>query len=53
MYDNNAHRDYVKTELEYRLNRVQSDLDLRALTARGDVPARPDARPRHRHRRCD
>ncbi len=26
MYDNTAHRDYIKTELEYRLNRVQADL---------------------------
>lgn len=26
MYDNTAHRDYVKTELEYRLNRIQSDI---------------------------
>ena len=26
MYDNTIHRDYVKTELEYRINRVQSDI---------------------------
>jgi len=26
MYDNTIHRDYVKTELEYRLNRIQSDI---------------------------
>ena len=26
MYDNTVHRDYVKSELEYRLNRVQSDI---------------------------
>lgn len=26
MYDNTAHRDYVKTELDYRLSRVQADL---------------------------
>ena len=26
MTENTAHRDYVKTELEYRLNRVQADL---------------------------
>ena len=26
MYDNTVHRDYVKSELEYRLNRIQSDI---------------------------
>jgi hypothetical protein len=26
MYDNTVNRDYVKTELEYRLNRIQSDI---------------------------
>ncbi|GAA1775976.1 hypothetical protein GCM10009795_022530 [Nocardioides hankookensis] len=26
MYDNTVHRDYVKSELDYRLNRIQSDI---------------------------
>jgi hypothetical protein len=26
MYDNTVHRDYVKSELEYRLGRVRGDL---------------------------
>ena len=26
MYDNTVHREYVKSELEYRLNRIQSDI---------------------------
>ena len=26
MSENTAHRDFVKSELEYRLNRIQSDL---------------------------
>ena len=26
MYDSTMHRDYVKTELEYRLGRIQSDI---------------------------
>jgi hypothetical protein len=26
MYDNTVHRDYVKTELEYRLGRVRGEL---------------------------
>jgi hypothetical protein len=26
MFDNTAHRDYVRTETEYRLSRVQADL---------------------------
>jgi hypothetical protein len=26
MYENIAHRDYIKSELEYRLNRAQADL---------------------------
>ncbi|WP_156391167.1 MULTISPECIES: hypothetical protein [unclassified Nocardioides] len=29
MYDNTIHRDYVKTELEYRLDRVHSDIATR------------------------
>ena len=29
MYDNTVHRDYVKSELEYRLNRIQSDIATR------------------------
>jgi hypothetical protein len=36
-----THRDYVKSELDYRLNRIQSDLAgrrrRRTLTRRGDV----------------
>jgi hypothetical protein len=38
MQDNIIHRDYVKTELEYRLNQIQNDLAgrrrRRALTRR-------------------
>jgi hypothetical protein len=26
MYDSTMHRDFVKTELEYRLGRIQSDI---------------------------
>jgi hypothetical protein len=26
MYENNLNRDYVKTEMAYRLNRIQSDI---------------------------
>jgi hypothetical protein len=26
MYDSTIHRDYVKSEQEYRLNRIQSDI---------------------------
>jgi hypothetical protein len=26
MYDNTVHRDYVKTEMAYRLGRIQSDI---------------------------
>jgi hypothetical protein len=26
MYDSTMHSDYVKTELEYRLGRIQSDI---------------------------
>ena len=26
MYDSTVNRDYVKTELEYRLGRIQSDI---------------------------
>jgi hypothetical protein len=26
MYESTIHRDYVKSELEYRLNRIQSDI---------------------------
>jgi hypothetical protein len=26
MYDNTIHRDYVQTELEYRLGRIRSDI---------------------------
>ena len=27
MYDNTVHRDYVKTELEYRLGRIREDFE--------------------------
>lgn len=26
MYDNTVHRDYVKTEMEYRLGRIRADI---------------------------
>ncbi|MDF1602275.1 hypothetical protein [Nocardioides sp. YIM 152315] len=38
MYDNTVHRDYVKTEMEYRLGRIRADIagrrTRRALTRR-------------------
>ena len=40
MYDNTVHRDYVKSELEYRLGRVRGDLAgrrrCRSIIRRGD-----------------
>jgi hypothetical protein len=43
MYDNTVHRDYVKSELEYRLSRIQDDIAgrrrRRLLTRRGSGSA--------------
>jgi hypothetical protein len=40
MYETTLHRDYVKTESEYRLGRIRSDIvgrrRRRALTRRGE-----------------
>jgi hypothetical protein len=41
MYDNTVHRDYVKSELEYRLNRIHDEIAgrrrRRAFSRRGNA----------------
>jgi hypothetical protein len=47
MYDNIVHRDYVKTEMEYRLGRIRTDIasrrTRRALARRNEGTWRGDA----------